>query len=243
MKKTKITLIAFVFSITLPALMLTACFSENAKEEEIDGALKVLNKAEASAEESSENIPQEDLHNTYIEPKTMGYDSASPEDCTVNASFTIKDFDLEEGSLSFSVYEEEIYDAVEVSLMQIGDTLKINGRELIVESIQDVNGDLKVNGGIDEGGAELLAGSGGTYRARSLEDAPAYLETGRSTLPISESLTISDGYKNASSPETATFEELEDYLDGLDGAADSFDYLTTTVQVAGGKVINITRRG
>lgn len=238
MKKKAIILITLIFAMTL-----TACFSENAKEEEIDGALKVLNKAEAAEEEAVQNIPEEDLHNTYIEPKTMGYDSASPEDCTVNASFTVKDFNLEEGKISFSVYEEEIYDAVEVSLMQIGDTLNINGRELVVESIQDVNGDLKVNGGIEEGGAELLAGSGGTYRARSLEDAPAYLETGRSTLPLSEALTISDGYKDASSPKTATFEELEDYLDGLDGASDSFNYLTTTIQVAGGKVINITRRG
>ncbi len=238
MKKKAIILITLIFAMTL-----TACFSENAKEEEIDGALKVLNKAEAAEEEAVQNIPEEDLHNTYIEPKTMGYDSAFPEDCTVNASFTVKDFNLEEGNISFSVYEEEIYDAVEVSLMQIGDTLNINGRELVVESIQDVNGDLKVNGGIEEGGAELLAGSGGTYRARSLEDAPAYLETGRSTLPLSEALTISDGYKDASSPKTATFEELEDYLDGLDGASDSFNYLTTTIQVAGGKVINITRRG
>ena len=207
MKKKAIILITLIFAMTL-----TACFSENAKEEEIDGALKVLNKAEAAEEEAVQNIPEEDLHNTYIEPKTI-------------------------------VYEEEIYDAVEVSLMQIGDTLNINGRELVVESIQDVNGDLKVNGGIEEGGAELLAGSGGTYRARSLEDAPAYLETGRSTLPLSEALTISDGYKDASSPKTATFEALEDYLDGLDGASDSFNYLTTTIQVAGGKVINITRRG
>lgn len=231
----------YIVSMMLAAVSLTACFSENAKEDEIDGALKYLNRSNEKQQEVSE-IPAEDLHSSYIEPLGLDYDNTSPQDSSLHASFTVKDFDLENNTLSFIAYTEEIFDAAEIRLMQIGDTLHISGRDIVVESIQDKDGMLIINGGYEDGGTELVGDSSGeTYRAKLTEAGPAYLELGRSTLPISEDVTISDGYKDAASPKTATFEELEDYVGSLNGASDSFNYLTTTVRIEKGKVVDITR--
>ncbi len=241
MKKRNIGILKTAVTALLASLTLTACFSESAQDEEIDGAMKILGKAEEKENSQEQNVPEEDLHSSYIEPLGMEYDTVSVPDCTVNALFNVKDFNTEAGTLTFTAYTEELFDAVEIGLMQIGDTLKIGGSEIVVESIQDVNGDLIVNGGFEQGGAELTSAGGGTYKARSMDNYPTYTELGRSTLPISEELTISDSYKDVASPVTATYEGLQDYLDGLDGASDSFDYISTTVRVDKGKVVDITR--
>ncbi len=241
--KKRFMLIAMVIGLTVPMLSLTACFSEDAVEDEIDGVLKAkMRKGETTTETAEEgDVTLPPLHNSYIVPQSMGYDSSSPADCTVRASFNIKDFDLENNTLTFTAYEEEIYDAAEISLMQIGDTLKIDGNEIIVESIQDKDGDLIINGGFEEGGAELTPAEGGTYKAHYFDDYATYAELGKSTLPFNDELMITDSYKDASAPVEATLENLDKYLKGLTGASDSFNYTATTIEIAGGKVKSITR--
>ena len=240
----KTRLICIISSILL-TISLTGCFSENAVEDDIDGVLKAQMKKtqteDMSADTDLSDIPVGGLHNSFIEPLPMAYDSASPKDCTVNASFTIKDFDIENGTLSFTAYNMELYDAAEISLMQIGDTLNIDGREIVIESIQDKDGELLINGGIDENGVNLISGEDGTYKAHGYDDYATYAEVGKSTLSFSEDLIVTDSYKDASAPVEATFENLDKYLKNLTGAADSFSYVSTTLEISGGKIKSITR--
>ncbi len=238
-------ILAAVIGMTVPMFTLTACFSENAVEDEIDGVLKAkMGKTESTAEGAEEGegeISLPSLHNSYIEPRSNGYDSSSPADGSVIASFNIKDFDLENNTLTFTAYEEELYDGGEISLMQIGDTLKMDGKEIVVESIQDKDGDLIVNGGFEEGGAELTSAPNGMYKAHYFDDYATYAELGKSTLPFDDELMITDSYKDASAPVEATLENLDKYLNGLTGASDSFNYTSTTIEIAGGKIRSITR--
>lgn len=241
MKKIRPLILTIIMALSIPAMTLTGCMSENAPDDEMDGALKIINKTSESEQDAAQNIPEEDLHNTDIKPLGMEYDSDSPEDCTVSAEFTIKDFDLDAGTLSFTAYTEELFDAVEISLMQIGDTLNVGGQAIVVESIQDKDGELIVNGGIEEGGTDLISNGGGTYRVHGMDDYATYVEIGRSTLSISEELKISDGYKDASSPIEADYEGLAEYLENLEGASDSYSYLSTKVRIEKGKIVDITR--
>jgi len=241
MKKIKRLILTTIMILAVPAMMITGCMSENAPDDETDGALKIINKTSESEQDASQNIPEEDLHNTDIKPLGMDYDSDSPADCTVSAEFTIKDFDLDAGTLSFTAYTEELFDAAEISLMQIGDTLNVGGQAIVVESIQDKDGELIVNGGIEEGGTDLISNGGGTYRVHGMDDYATYVEIGRSTLSISEDLKISDGYKDASSPIESDYEGLAEYLENLEGASDSYSYLSTKVRIEKGKIVDITR--
>ena len=241
MIKLRPTLFALMMALTVPSFALTACMSESAVEDEGDGALKIINKSSGEDAENAQNIPEEDLHTTDIHPLGTEYNSASPEDCTVSAEFNIKDFNTDAGELTFTAYTEELFDAAEITLMQIGDTLNVGGQALVVESIQDKDGELIVNGGIEEGGTDLITNGGGTYRVHGMDDYATYVQIGRSTLPISEDVKISDAYKDASAPVEADFEGLADYLDGLEGAADSYTYLSTKVRIEKGKIVEITR--
>lgn len=239
-KRIKRSLTVQILAVTA-ALMLAGCMSENAPDDEMDGAFKIINKTSESEQDAAQNIPEEDLHNSDIKPLGMDYNSESPDDSTVSAEFTIKDFDLDAGTLTFTAYTEELFDAAEISLMQIGDTLNVDGQAIVVESIQDKDGELIVNGGIEEGGTDLISAGGGTYRVHGMDDYATYVEIGRSTLSISEDLKISDGYKDASSPIEADYEGLAEYLENLEGASDSYSYLSTKVRIEKGKIVDITR--
>ncbi len=241
MKKIKPIILALMISTTLPALTLTACMSESAPEDETDGALRIINKESEKESDAAGIIPEENLHNSDIRPLGMDYDSESPVDSTVSAEFNIKDFDLDAGILTFSAYTEELFDSAEITLMQIGDTLNVGGEAIVVESIQDKDGELIVNGGIEEGGTDLITSGGGTYKVHGMDDYATYVQIGRSTLPLSEDLKISDSYKDASAPIETDYEGLSDYLDNLDGAADSYSYLATKVRIEKGKIVEITR--
>ncbi len=240
--KTKSVLLALMLAATVPALTITGCMSEDAVEDETDGALKIINKAAESEQNTAVNIPEEDLHNSNIKAIGTDYNSAAPEDCTISAEFTIKDFNLDEGTLTFKAYTEELFEASEISLMQIGDTLNVGGEAIVVESIQDKDGELIINGGIEEGGTDLITNGTGTYKVHGMDDYATYVQIGGSTLPISEQLTISDAYKDASAPTEADYEGLSDYLEGLEGASDSYTYLATQITIQNGKIVNITRR-
>ena len=241
MKKIKPMIFALLLSVTLPATLLTGCMSESAPEDETDGALRIINRESEKEVDQTGIIPEEDLHNSDIRPLGMDYDSTSPVDSTVSAEFNIKDFDIDAGTLSFRAYTEELFDSAEITLMQIGDTLNVNGEALVVESIQDKDGELIINGGIEEGGTDLISNGGGTYRVHGMDDYATYIQIGASTLPLSEDLKISDAYKDASAPVEADYEGLKDYLDSLEGASDSYSYLSTKVRIEKGKIVEITR--
>lgn len=242
MNKIRPIIFAFALTMTVPAFTLMGCMSEDAEENEIDGALKIINKAAESEQDTVQNIPEEELHNSDIKAIGTDYNSAAPEDCTISAEFTIKDFNLDEGTLTFKAYTEELFEASEISLMQIGDTLNVGGESIVVESIQDKDGELIINGGIEEGGTDLITNGTGTYKVHGMDDHATFVQIGGSTLPLSEQLTISDAYKDASAPTEADYEGLSDYLEGLEGASDSYTYLATQITIQNGKIVNITRR-
>ena len=119
-------------------------------------------------------------------------------DCTVPAQFTSDDFRWMGGNLTMKVFSEDLYDAVEVSLLERGDTLVFGGDKIVVETVADEGGMLTINGGLEEGGAWLVAGDGGTYRACQWDDHSLYTEIGTAHLPLSEDFMIVDCGENPS---------------------------------------------
>ena len=91
--------------------------------------------------------------NKCIAPLPAGVSVDSLKDCTVPASFTNNDFNWMGGNLSMTVYNTDLYDAVEVSQMQVGDTIIYAGEPIIISQIDQTEGGVEINGGqVDEGG-------------------------------------------------------------------------------------------
>ena len=89
-----------------------------------------------------------------VEPMASDIDLSNLTDCTLQVSFDLKqDLVSKNGSykLTMVVYDYDRYDAVEVSQLKEGDTIVIDGQDVVITSIDRTNG-VQINGGIDEGG-------------------------------------------------------------------------------------------
>lgn len=223
------------------AFILTACWSENAVEDESDGASMIIATEKSEGEEEQEEEAADTSTGRQIRPLSVFVDMNNPEDCTMPAAFKTSDINLEAMEMTYTMYSKDYYDAVDINMLQIGDTLLYNGQDMLVESIEDRGGDLHINGGLDMGGCELRADDGGTYVSRGFDDIATFTEIGKITLPISETLEVSDSINNPNSPVIAGYEDLEDYIEGLEEWSSSFTTYNTTVEIRGGKIVAITR--
>ena len=176
-----------------------------------------------------------------IKPLPAGYSADSLTDCTVPAVFSSDDFNMDSSSLTMTVYSEDYYDAVEVSQMQAGDTLVFQDRKIVVATINDADGILTVNGGIEEGGAYLCGGEGGTYRSLQLDDHPVYSRLGRVTLPVSGDLVIIDCGEDPDTPQDTITTDAGRYLKQATGWRRDFSELNTRVLIEHGVVTRIIR--
>ena len=223
------------------AFALTACWSEAAVEAEGDGASLIIEAEESGEDEAEAEEAVDTSSGRVVKPYAITVDVNNPDDCTLPAAFKTSDINTEAMEMTYTIYNIDYYDAVDINMLQIGDTLVYDGENIIVESIEDRSGDLFINGGMDRGGCELRADDGGTYVSHGVNDIPTYSEVGRITLPLAESLEISDSINNPNAPVIAGYEDIEDYIEGLEEWSSSFSQYDTTVEIRGGKVVAITR--
>lgn len=179
----------------------------------------------------------------------------------------------ENGTIAdFAVYTMDLYDAVEVNSLAPGDVIKVRElsdedlKTIVVETVEHKTvsysaheealgagsaGDKDVviiNGGLDkigEGGVELIADEGGTYRYFGFDDYGTYVKQGTVNLQIAEDAEIVDHSEDWNSEEevpagvTLKTTELMQFAleDGI-----GFSFRNTTALVENGVVTKITRR-
>lgn len=114
-----------------------------------------------------------------ITPLPAGIAVDDLKDCTIPAAFTPANFNWMGGNLTMTVYNQDLYDAVEISQMQVGDTIFYDSKKLVINKIAEEHGGIDINGGLDEGGCCLAGNEGGTYVARNWDDHATYTELGK----------------------------------------------------------------
>ena len=182
-----------------------------------------------------------DRHTT-VAPLPSGLDVAHLTDATVAARFDVDQIDWQQRIIYLDVYAEDRYDAADISRLAVGDTLAFDGRGVVVDSISTVDDVVRINGGIEFGGAELVADEGGTYRGLMLDDHGTYSPVGNAQLPLAHDLTLTDCGDDYTSPSrTIACDDIKGYLE-QDSIDRKFFCLNTTVRISQGKVVNITRR-
>lgn len=185
---------------------------------------------------------QEEQVYAVIKPLPSGINVREIKDATVPVSFKVSSFYWPESTLTIDVWSEDLYDAVEVSLMQAGDTLIYKGQDIIVKTIENENGILTINGGIEEGGAYLKAYEGGTYRGLQLDDHSTYTHLGSTILPLAYDFRIIDcGEDFTDKYDTITMGQKL-YMDSIQNVRGDFNYLNTKVMVVNGNIVEITRK-
>lgn len=141
-----------------------------------------------------------------------------------------------------TAYSEDLYDAVEISQMQIGDTLVYECVPLIVTTLENENGTLVVNGGVEMGGCWLQGHEGGTYRAFTFDDHSIYNKLGTAEVALSDDFVIIDCHEFPEEPSDTIRKDQKLYIEGLEGYRKEFNALNTRIVIEKGKVIEINRR-
>ncbi len=208
------------------AIIMTSCVNkENSQQSAQDGV--------AANEES--------VRKTFVKPQDYGFDINNLMDCTVDADFTVDDFNWEKGTIKLTVYGRSLYDAVEINCMKVGDSILYDNKTIIIKDIADMDGWIDVNGGFEEGGCTFEPLEGGTYIATTADDFPLFVELGKVDVPILDDFIIEDCGVESTDPVTNVKSGQKAYLDGLEDYRKEFSYIDTKVNITGGKVSKIVR--
>ena len=115
-------------------------------------------------------------------------------DATVAASFGADDISETDGKteLTLTVYDYDIYDMVDIAQLAVGDTIVVDGKDMVVTSREDENGFVTINGGLEQGGVDLTSDDSGVYYAVGLDDTKSYHELGKVTVPVAEGFVLTD---------------------------------------------------
>lgn len=207
------------------------------KEDAGEGRAFALVTAEATEEESSEEELQ--VTGRTVEPMVPEYDLDALADGVYPVYFDPAN--LADGTLSLTVYSQDVFDIVDISTLEVGDSLVVNGIPFVVETVERDDGDLLINGGLDNGGLTLRAfDEDNCWKAVMEDDQNTYTERGDATLPLADDVTFTDGWDIEKDPVTVSgAEAVADAITGTD--MNYFSSLNTTVRVEGGKIVEIVR--
>ena len=145
--------------------------------------------------------------------------------------------------LNVTAYEEELFDAVEITTLAEGDTVVAGGQEYKVSSVEESDtGLISVNGGEEQGGVDFATDDeqGGTYYVEGMDDTHTYREVGTKDLPLAENFIFTDDSDQDNPGQTYDADAFKKLL------ADDTDFYgfnrnNTTVTAENGEITAIHR--
>lgn len=176
-----------------------------------------------------------------IAPLPAGIAVDNLQDCTIPAAFTPDDFNWMGGNLTMVVYNMDLYDVVDISQMQVGDTIIYDGKPTVINKIAEEHGGLYINGGLDEGGCCLAGNEGGTYVARSWDDHATYTELGKAEVALAEDFVIIDCGMDPQDPVDTIRTGQKLYMEKMKDSRPNFSPLDTRVTIENGMITEINR--
>lgn len=170
-------------------------------------------------------------------------------DCTIRAGFNIAN--VTDQSIIANVFEEVVYDIVDIGNLQVGDTLETADGEITVNSIEtDENGAIDVNGGqYEEGGATLIPDADTNGYLQTDFEYTAIAERGTAVIPLADQVTLNvfqmdDDFNVAEEGYDTEIVSAADVQSTLartcELTGDDFYPYQTTIRIENGAVVEIT---
>lgn len=144
--------------------------------------------------------------------------------------------------LTFTLYTMDIYDIVDINTLERGDTIIVDGREYIVDTVEDRDGFVYINDGIEAGGTELMAvDEDNCYVYISLGDQHSFTEHGVYTVKCADDVTLSDGIIDPEVVTTMSGDTISRYI-GRYGDYSLWGPENTSVEIDdNGEIVSIVR--
>ena len=230
-KKTIVLLIA-------SCLLLTGC----ADSQKDSGGNEVLSDAK-----NSEVVENFDTGNT--EPTEETHIIMPLPDTTMeNLSDAILAISLDDGDayvddsgimqMNLKIYTYDQYDMVDIANLKVGDTVvRHSGEVKVISKEQNEAGTIYINGGLENGGFDLVTDDGGIFYETGFNDVKNWYEIGQATIRVSVD------FKGIDNADLEQGEVMIYPGDFLIGAVTNYDFTpyNTTIRVEDGQIVEMDR--
>lgn len=211
------------------------------------GSQPAATTAPAATEAATEAPDETEAEVKPVAPMECTMDVDNLEDGIYPATLKLDTLSVEEVDeenteimLMAEIFNADLYDAVEITTLKPGDKVIVYGEEVEVEKVEDVNGTIQVNGGLDEGGFNFRAGEGGTYKVVGFDDHTSYTSIGEIDIYIDDDTVLIDK-SDLENPDGVEVKgaEIAEYLE--DAENKEFNHLNTTITFEHGYLTEINR--
>lgn len=164
-------------------------------------SIKIVKEAVKEDDDEVESEYEETTETQMGENEVIGNDAVSPlpttidlnniRDCTLaisieNGDIYASEADAAKYTMKVKLYDYELFDLVDISLLEVGSIIAINKEPVEVVSLErDELGTVIINGGLEAGGYELVTNEYGVFYSIGYSDVKTYYELGEIELEIS----------------------------------------------------------
>lgn len=231
-------------ALTLAALMalsLTACGNKQAEDvdeqtDEMQDTQPVEEGQEEPGTEQETGTPEAEgtaVDTVVVAPMLVDVDMNNLGDRTfAMEADPATAYNAQANTLTVNLYQNEVFDAVELSRLKEGDTLSVGGEVFTVKTVTTSEGYIVVNDGdMTNGGLLFRSNDGNTYIAVGMDDQPVFTSVGEYTFVVPAGLTYTDASDLDASPVTYSGKDL---VRAIQGGQQVFSRYNTTIQFKGG---------
>ena len=140
--------------------------------------------------------------------------------------------------MNLKIYTYDKYDMVDISNLKVGDTVVRHSGEVKVISIeQNESGTIYINGGLENGGFDLVTDDCGIFYETGFNDVKNWHEIGEATIRVSVD------FKGIDNADLEHGEVIIYPGDFLVGAVTNYDFTpyNTTIRVEDGQIVEMNR--
>ena len=219
-------------------LLLTGCAASQKGngENEIPSDI-AASKAMVSSDTDSTEQPEETHTITPLPDTTME-----------NLTDAILSVSLDEGNayvddngrmqMDLKIYTYDKYDMVDIANLKVGDTVvRHSGEVKVISKEQNEAGTISINGGLENGGFDLVTDDGGIFYETGFNDVKNWCEIGEATIRVSAD------FKGIDNADLEQGEVIIYPGDFLIGAVTNYDFTpyNTTIRVEDGQIVEMNR--
>ena len=140
--------------------------------------------------------------------------------------------------MDVKIYTYDKYDMADISKLKVGDIIVTHAGEVEVSSLErSDSGLLSINGGLEEGGSDLVTDESGIFYETGFNDAKNWYEVGEETIRVSVDFK---GYDNTNPDKGEVIYYPGDFL--IEGVVEyDFTPHNTTIRVEEGQIVEMHR--
>lgn len=191
-----------------------------------------------------------EIHDTADMVQAVTYQKISPlPDTTMeNLTDAILSISLDEGDayvddqgrmqMDLKIYTYDKYDMVDIANLKVGDTVvRHSGEVKVISKEKNEAGTISINGGIENGGFDLVTDDCGIFYETGFNDVKNWYEIGEATIRVSVD------FKGIDNADLEQGEVIIYPGDFLIGAVTNYDFTpyNTTIRVEDGQIVEMNR--